>query len=62
MSRHGECFYWSMNLSVIAFGAMAGVMVLLVAAMYLTERDSKQAKFPKSKIADEDENPFESAD
>jgi hypothetical protein len=52
-----------MNLSVIAFGAMAGFAILFVAAMFLIERNSRPADFPKSDIAEaEDENPFEVSD
>jgi hypothetical protein len=50
-----------MNLSVIAFGVMAGFGILFVAGMLLMEWNFKRPEYPKSDVAQE-ENPFESAD
>jgi hypothetical protein len=48
-----------MNLSLIAFIAMAGFTTLFVAAIFLIERNSKPADFTKSDITESpDENPF----
>jgi hypothetical protein len=53
----------AMNLSVIAFGVMAGFGILFVAAMFLMERNSGRPDFPKSDITEtQDENPFKPAD
>jgi hypothetical protein len=49
-----------MNLSVIAFGAMTGLMIVFVTGIVFLERASKRTNFPKSDV--EDKNPFESAD
>jgi hypothetical protein len=52
-----------MNLSVIAFGVMAGFGILFVAAMFLMEWSSRRPDFPKTEISEEpDENPFKAAD
>jgi hypothetical protein len=52
-----------MNLSVIAFGLMAGFGILFVAAMFLMEWSSKRPEFPKSDpSADPNESPFKSAE
>jgi hypothetical protein len=52
-----------MNVSIIAFGVMTGFVVLFVAAAFLMERSSSRVEFPKSDIAEtEDDNPFKVAD
>jgi hypothetical protein len=49
-----------MNLSVIAFGVMAGFGILFVAAMFLMERNFKRPDYPKSDLTEpQDKNPFE---
>jgi hypothetical protein len=49
-----------MNLSVIAFGVMAGFGILFVAAIFLMERSSSRVDFSKQDTTDiKDENPFE---
>lgn len=55
----GYAILVAMNISVIAFGAMTGVVILFMAVMFLTERNSRPVDFPKSDIAEpEDDNPF----
>ena len=52
-----------MNLSIIAFALMAGFVILFVAAIYLIERNFRPTNFPKSDIAEtEDNNPFTVSD
>ena len=52
-----------MNLSMIAFAAMAGFAILFVAAMFVMERKGTSVEFPKSDVADDsDENPFEATE
>ena len=53
----------AMNLSVIAFVVMTGFGILFMAGMFLMERSSSRVEFPKSDIAEtEDDNPFKIAD
>lgn len=55
----GDALFGAMNLSIIAFGVMTGFAVLFMAAMFLMERSSSRIEFPKSDVAEtEDDNPF----
>jgi hypothetical protein len=48
-----------MTLSIIAFGAMTGLVVLFLAAIFLTERSSRTTKFRESDIPQaQDDHPF----
>ncbi|HTR41204.1 MAG TPA: hypothetical protein VMH87_06275 [Pseudomonadales bacterium] len=48
-----------MNLSIIAFGVMAGFGVLFMGATLLMDRSPSRVKFPKPDAAEtEDDNPF----
>lgn len=37
--RHAVCFYWGVNLSVIAFVVMAAVTIIFVVAIVFSEFD-----------------------
>lgn len=48
-----------MTLSTIAFGVMAGFIILFAAAIFLMEWSSRRNDFPKSDSAEaREENPF----
>jgi hypothetical protein len=59
----GNASLGAMNLSIIAFGVMTVFVVLFAVAIFLMERSSSRVEFPKSDLAEtEDDNPFKVAD